>query len=91
MAFARIVTHYFTHHAWLEDGAILQHADRLRSTPGIMIHGRIDLGSPLDTAWELAQAWPDSELVIVNTAGHSTGDPGMTEALIAATDRFARS
>jgi len=40
-------------------------------------------------AWELAQAWPDGELVVVSGAGHSSGDPGMSEAVIAATDRFA--
>ena len=89
MAFARIVTHYFTHHAWLEDGALLQHADRLRGLPGVMIHGRLDLGSPLITAWELAQAWPDGELFTLSAAGHSAGDPGMTETIVAATDGFA--
>ena len=50
-----------------------------------------DLGGPLVTAWELAQAWPDAELVIVSTAGHSTADPGMTEAVIAATDQLLGS
>jgi proline iminopeptidase len=48
----------------------------------------IDLASPLVTAWELAQAWPNSELVIVHGAGHAAMDPGMSEAFIAATDRF---
>ncbi len=49
----------------------------------------LTLASPLVTAWELAQAWPNSELVIVHGAGHASTDPGMSEALIAATDRFA--
>ena len=40
-------------------------------------------------AWELARAWPYGELVIVGGAGHSPSDPGMGEALVAATDRFA--
>jgi proline iminopeptidase len=90
MARARIVTHYFRHNAWLEDGILLREADSLGGIPGVMVHGRLDLGSPLVTAWELAQAWPDSELVIVRGAGHSSADPGMSEAAIAATDRFAR-
>lgn len=88
MAFARIVTHYFKHHAWLDDGALLAGADRLRGIPGVMIHGRIDISGPLITAWQLAQAWPDSELIAVDGAGHSSGD--MTGALLAATERFAR-
>jgi proline iminopeptidase len=89
LAFARIVTHYFHHNAWLEEGMLLLQASSLAHIPGILIHGRLDLGSPLVTAWELAQAWPNSELVIVSGAGHSSTDPGMSEAIIAATDRFA--
>jgi proline iminopeptidase len=54
-----------------------------------MVHGRLDLGGPLVTAWELSRAWPDSELVVVGAAGHSVGDPGMSQAVIAALDRFA--
>ncbi len=91
MAFARLVTHYFRHNAWLEDGILLREAGSLAGIPGVMVHGRLDLGAPLVTAWELAQAWPDSELVIVSGAGHTSTDPGMSEALIAATDRFARA
>jgi proline iminopeptidase len=89
LTFARIVTHYFRNNAWLEDGMLLRHARLLAHIPGILVHGRLDLGSPLVTAWELAQAWPNSELVIVSSAGHSSTDPGMSEALITATDRFA--
>ena len=89
LAFARIVTHYFHNNAWLEDGMLLRQASWLAHIPGILVHGRLDLGSPLVTAWELTQAWPKSELVIVSGAGHASTDPGMSEALIAATDRFA--
>jgi proline iminopeptidase len=89
LAFARIVTHYFHHNGWLAEGMLLRHASVLAHIPGILVHGRLDLASPLVTAWELARAWPNSELVIVRGAGHASTDPGMSEALIAATDRFA--
>jgi len=88
MARARICTHYFRSQAWLEDGVLLRNAHRLAGIPGVMIQGRLDLMAPLVTAWELAQAWPDGDLVIINNAGHSPNDHGMTDALIAATDRF---
>ena len=86
---ARIVTHYFSHDAWLEDGILLREAGSLAGIRGVMVQGRLDMGAPLATAWELAQAWPDGELVIVGGAGHSSSDPGMSEAVVAATDRFA--
>jgi proline iminopeptidase len=89
MARARICTHYFHHLAWLEEGILLREAVSLAGIPGVLIHGRLDLGSPLVTAWELAQVWPNSELVVVKNASHSTSDPGMGEAIIAATNRFA--
>lgn len=85
---ARIVTHYFFHQAWLEDGILLREVGKLAGIPCVLIQGRLDLEAPLVTAWELAQAWPDAELVLVSGAGHSTGDPGMGEAIIAATHRF---
>lgn len=89
MAFARLVTHYFSNAAWLEDGQLLAHADSLRDIPGKLVHGRLDLSSPLETAWRLSHAWPTADLVVVEESGHSATDPGMTEALVAATDQFA--
>jgi proline iminopeptidase len=89
MAFARIVTHYFHHNAWLEEEQLLRHADKLAGIPGVMVQGRLDFGGPLVTAWALAQVWPDGKLVVIQGAGHTAQDAGMTEAVIAATDGFA--
>jgi proline iminopeptidase len=91
LAFARIVTHYWRHSAWLEDGVLLREVHRLSSIPGVLIHGQLDLGSPLITAWQLARNWPGSELVIVSEAGHDARDPGVIESVVAATGRFAAS
>jgi proline iminopeptidase len=87
MAFARIVTHYFHHRAWLADDQLLDNAARLAGIRGVLVHGRLDLGSPLDTAWQLAQAWSDADLVVVGT-GHRGGEE-MTQRIIDATNRFA--
>jgi proline iminopeptidase len=88
MTFARIVTHYFHHRAWLSDGQILGNAGRLAGIPGVLIHGLSDLGSPIDAAWHLAREWPEAELHAVDT-GHTGGDP-MTSLIIDATNRFVR-
>ena len=89
MGFARLVTHYWSHAAWLEDGSLLRDAGRLEGIPGVLIHGRLDVSGPMDVAWHLSRAWPGSELYVVDDAGHSAGDPGMTETAVAALDRFA--
>lgn len=90
LARARIVTHYFRHAAWLEDGILLRETHQINGIPGILIQGRLDLGAPMITAWQLSQAWTDSELIIIDGAGHAATDAGVSEAIITATDRFAR-
>ncbi|MDG4665257.1 prolyl aminopeptidase [Mycobacterium sp. 236(2023)] len=85
--FVRICTHYFAHCAWLDDGQILRDAHRLQGIPGVLIHGRLDLGSPLSTAWDLAKAWPDATLNVIDDSGH-TGSPAMRRAIAGAVDRF---
>jgi proline iminopeptidase len=42
------------------------------------------------SAWELHQAWPEAELQIIPDAGHSMAEPGILQALVAATQRFAQ-
>ncbi|MGH2514904.1 MAG: prolyl aminopeptidase [Ktedonobacterales bacterium] len=91
LAFARIVTHYVSHNAWLEDGILLRHAGVLASIPGVLVNGRFDFQAPLANAWELHQVWPRAELVIVDDAGHAADSPGLTQELVRATDRFAKN
>ena len=87
MAFARLVTHYVGHNAWLDDGALLQGADALAGIPGIMVNGRFDLQAPIGNAWELSRVWPQAELFIVDNAGHATNEAIAFE-LVRATERF---
>jgi proline iminopeptidase len=88
LAFARIVTHYWRHGSWLAEGIILKEAGRLAGIPGAIVQGSLDLGNLLGTPWELAHAWPGSELIVIDDAGHNYGDPGIQDALVATTDRF---
>ncbi|GLX37697.1 proline iminopeptidase [Streptomyces roseochromogenus] len=89
MAFVRICAHHFANDAWLDDGQLLRNAGRLAGIPAVLIHGRLDLASPLNTAWELAKAWPDAELKVLDDSGH-TGSPAMRNAILEATERFGR-
>ena len=62
--------------------------DKVRSIPGFIVHGRYDVICPIKAAFDLHQAWPESSLVVVDDAGHSSHEPGITEQLVAATDRI---
>lgn len=87
LAFARIVTHYVRHNAWLEDEVLLRGADALTEIPGVLVHGRFDFQAPLENAYALRRAWPRAELVVVDEAGHvPTGE--IAQELARATDRF---
>jgi proline iminopeptidase len=74
LAFVRICAHYFSHAGWLEDNAVIRDAPRLADIPGVLIHGRLDLSCPVETAWELARAWPEAELLIDDHSGHLGSD-----------------
>ena len=88
-AFARIENHYFVHAGWLEEGQLLRDAHRLRPIPGVIIQGRYDIATPAATAWDLHRAWPEAEFQLIDGAGHAYSEPGIRDALLAATDRFA--
>ncbi|WP_083752874.1 prolyl aminopeptidase [Actinosynnema sp. ALI-1.44] len=88
LAFARLVTHYWSNGCFLEDGQLLRDVERLHGIPAVLIHGRYDVSGPLGTAWALHRAWPGSELVVLEDTGHRGGS--MSSAIVAATDRFAR-
>jgi proline iminopeptidase len=88
LGFARLVTHYWSNAAWLEDGVLLRDASKLAGIPGVLIHGRFDVSSPLDIPWQISKAWPGSEFVVVDDAGHSLG---LGDATIAALDRFSET
>jgi len=87
LAFARIVTHYVRHNAWLEDGILLRNAGALSNIGGVLVNGRFDFQAPIANAWELKRAWPRAAVVIVDESGH--GDAKISQELVRATDRFA--
>lgn len=86
---ARLVTHYWAHAAWRGEGELLRGAAGLGAVPAVLVRGRLDVSSPLDTAWALARAWPGRELVVAEDAGHSGVDAAIAAAVVAATDRFS--
>lgn len=89
IAVARIECHYFVNKGFFtSDNQLLENIDRIRHIPCIIVQGRYDIVCPMQTAWELHQAWPEAQFHITADAGHSAYEPGNTDALIQATDGF---
>ncbi|MCK5941823.1 MAG: prolyl aminopeptidase [Planctomycetes bacterium] len=87
-AVARLEAHYFRNVRFRPDDALLRRIDRIRSIPGFVVHGRYDIICPIKSAIDLCRAWPEASLVVVDDAGHSSHEPGITRELVAATGRI---
>jgi proline iminopeptidase len=89
LAFARIECHYFVNAGFMRrDGQLLHDIQRIRQIPAVIVQGRYDVVCPLRSAWDLHRAWPEAEFHIVGDAGHSAMEPGISDLLVRATDRF---
>ena len=89
-AFARIECHYFHNKGFFDaDGWLLDQAEKFGDLPGVIVHGRYDVVTPLSSAWALNKAWPKAQLKIVPDAGHSSLEPGIVSELIKASDMLA--
>ncbi len=88
-ALARIECHYFVNKVFFpSDNWILDNVSILHGIPTIIVHGRYDMICPLENAWKLHKALPESTLHIIPDAGHAASEPGIVDALIHATDAF---
>ncbi|GAB4327057.1 MAG: prolyl aminopeptidase [Leptolyngbyaceae cyanobacterium] len=89
-AFARIECHYFMNKGFFEtENQLIEQVDRIRHIPAVIVQGRYDVVCPMVSAWELHQAWPEAEFIVIPDAGHSMMEPGIRSALIEASDRFS--
>jgi proline iminopeptidase len=89
-AFARIECHYFHNKGFFEkDGWLLEAGAKFGELPGVIVHGRYDVVTPLSSAWALNKVWPKSQLRIVPDAGHSSLEPGIVSDLVKASDMLA--
>lgn len=90
LAFARLENHYFVNKGFLKsDNYILENINKIRHIPTVIINGRYDVICPVKTACDLHEAFPESELYIIDQAGHSAFEENIINALVKATDKFA--
>ena len=89
LAFARIENHYFINRGFLKyDRQLIEEAAKIRHIPGEIVHGRYDMVTPIANAFALLEAWPEARFSLVPDAGHASTEPGITSALVAASERM---
>ncbi|HKN97060.1 MAG TPA: prolyl aminopeptidase [Pseudonocardiaceae bacterium] len=93
LEFARLVTHYWRHAAFVEDGRLMRDAVLLNGIPGALIAGAHDMSCPPDIPWQLSRRWTSGELIVVDAAhGHSETDPeAFPNAVIATLHKLAHA
>ena len=88
LAVARLESHYFRNLGFFEPDQLLRNVGRLADIPALIVQGRYDVICPPATAIRLHLAWPQSQLLIVEDAGHSAFEPGIEAALVKAMNDF---
>ena len=92
LAFALIENHYFINKGWFDtENQLIENIDKIRSIPAVIVQGRYDVVCPMKTAWELSKAWPEAEMVIAPSSGHTAFEKEITHALISATNKFSKN
>jgi proline iminopeptidase len=76
--------HYFVNDCFMQPNQLLDEAGRLAGIPGVIVQSRYDLLCPPSTSQALAARWADSEIRIVEAAGHTLYDPGVRNAVMKA-------
>lgn len=89
LAHSRIQLHYALNECFIADKPILSQLETLRDIPTQVIHGRYDLVCPVQQSWQLKQAWPEVDLIILPLAGHAAGEASVIDALVKATNSLS--
>ena len=89
LSIARIEAHYFTNNSFLPSkNFILEQCETIAHIPCEIVQGRYDIVCPPQSAYELHQRLPLSNLHIVADAGHSSIERGISRGLHTALRKF---
>ena len=91
LAIARIECHYLRSGCFFTENQLLNNIDKISHIPMTIVQGRYDVICPVESAWKLHHACPNSALIIVQDAGHSSTEPGIVKALVGAADQYAQN
>ena len=88
---ARLEAHYFVNKLFLKEGQLLNNINNIFHIKGYIIQGRYDAICPIKSAYDLADAWPNANLRIIEAAGHSSLEKPIQNALIESTEEIKKT
>ncbi len=74
--------YYIKNNFFMERNEILEKIKGISDVPAYIVQGRYDLICPPVNAFNLHKKWKSSEIMFVNTAGHSSSDQGIIDNLL---------
>jgi proline iminopeptidase len=80
-AFSVLENHYMMNHCFLDEGQLLENAEKIAHIPAFIVNGRFDVICPPITARALADRLKTVKLELT-AAGHAQSEPPTTEALL---------
>lgn len=89
LALAKIESHFYSNHCFMAENHILDNVNRINNIPATVVHGRYDMVCKLEGSQTLADRWESCQLQIIPGAGHSSGEEGVIDALVQASDSVA--
>ncbi len=88
LGLTRIYMHYCVNHFFLKENQLIDNINIINHVPLIIVHGRYDIITLPKNAYDLHRIWPGSELVFVNSAGHSAKEKQIAVHLAKATEKM---
>ena len=82
ISLSKIETHFFQNDCFIEENQIINNIEVLKDIKCEIIHGRYDIVCPFQQAYDLHKVYINSRLHIIEDAGHSILEPGITKKLL---------
>lgn len=88
LSFVRAFVYYAVHSCFLRPNQVLEEIKSIADLPAIIVQGSEDLVCPLSQASALHALLKNSQLWVIEGAGHSIKEPLIAEGLMKATERW---
>ena len=82
ISLAKIETHFFKNNCFIKENQIIENINKIRHIRCFIVHGRYDIVCPINQAVDLHNNYDNSELNIIDDAGHSLLEPGITKKIL---------
>lgn len=82
VSLSKIETHYFFNNCFIQDNQLLKNINKIQNIKSYIVHGRYDIVCPFKQAFDLHEEHKKSEIYIINDAGHSLLEPGITNKIL---------